>query len=111
MRVACWLLAKGHSDRLLIKAALLHDVGKAGGGVTVFHRVIWVLMGRFTPGWRRKVITRGGPWQVLADHAVIGASRLRTARSDPRVIALVSGRGLIGDEARTRLLAQADDSV
>lgn len=105
------LLARGHADALLIRAALLHDVGKADGGIGIHHRVLWVLLGRLSPGLRLIAVRRGGAWAALANHAAIGASRLEGIGSDPRVIALVSGRALPGDEHRAELLRAADDAV
>lgn len=105
VRVACRLLAAGHSDALLVRAALLHDVGKAGAGIQVWHRVAWVLLG----GLVRR--SRARPFVALANHPSIGATMLRAAGADPRVVALVAGHPLPGDEERARLLAWADDSV
>ena len=110
-RVAALLLARGHSDPLLLRAALLHDLGKAGRGVTLSSRVLWVLAGRASPRLRATLARRGGAWAALADHAAVGASRLRAAGVDPRVVALVAEHPLPGDEHRARLLAEADDAV
>jgi len=110
-RVAERLLARGHSDRLLLRAALLHDVGKAGRGIGLADRVLWVVAGRAAPRLRAALARRGGAFGALADHAAVGASRLRAAGVDPRVVALVAAHPLPGDEHRARLLAEADDSV
>jgi hypothetical protein len=109
--VAHLLLARGHSDRLLIRAALLHDVGKTGRGVTIAHRVSWVLAGRASRRLQRRLAALGGGWRALADHAAIGANRLRDAGVDARIVALVAGRPLAGDEPRLALLEAADDAV
>lgn len=46
--------AAGLDDPALAQAALLHDVAKHLGGVTLFHRVAVVLIKAFAPGvWRR----------------------------------------------------------
>jgi len=110
-RVACRLLAQGHSDPLLIRAALLHDVGKAGAGIAVPHRVAWVLAGRLAPRLRAVLARHGRAWAALANHPAIGSARLRQERADPRLVALVAGHPLPGDEERLRLLAEADESV
>jgi hypothetical protein len=94
-----------------VRAALLHDIGKSGRGVTLPARVLWVLLGRAAPGLRAALARRGGGWAALADHAAVGASRLRAAGVDQRIVALVAGHPLPGDEHRARLLAEADDSV
>jgi hypothetical protein len=110
-RVAAWLVARGHVDRLLIQAALLHDVGKALAPIGLWQRVAWVVVGRLAPGRRGWLAGRGGGWRALAAHQATGAERLRAAGAEPRLVALVAGRPLAGDERRAALLCQADDSV
>jgi hypothetical protein len=110
-RVARLLMTRGHVDKLLIQAALLHDVGKAGGGIRLWHRIGWVLLGRLAPGPRSALARRGGTWAALAGHETIGAARLHSAGADPRLVGLVGGRPLPGDEHRARLLRAADDAV
>jgi len=110
VRVACLLLARGHADDLLIRAALLHDVGKADARILLWHRVVWVVAA-WVPVGRRWLAARDGAWRVLADHAAIGAARLAAAGADARLVALVRGRVLAGDEPRLALLAAADDAV
>ena len=111
LQVAHLLLARGHSDRLLIRAALLHDVGKSGRGVGLFHRVAWVLAGRVSRRLQPWLAQMGGGWRALADHAAVGASRLRAAGVEARLVALVAARPLPGDEPRLALLHAADDAV
>jgi hypothetical protein len=111
LRVAHLLLARGHSDRLLIRAALLHDVGKSDRGVRLIHRVGWVLAGRVSGRLQAHLARLGGGWRALADHAPVGASRLRAAGVESRLVALVGGRPLPGDEPRLELLAAADEAV
>lgn len=110
-QVASWLLARGHHDRILIRAALLHDIGKAGPRITVIHRIVWVITGRFGLFLRQPLALRSRAFRHLADHARIGASVLQNAQSDPRVVALVSGHPLADDVERARLLHRADDAV
>ncbi len=111
VRVACHLLAGGHADRLIIQAALLHDLGKADARIGLWQRVAWVVVLRLMPSVRVWLVARGGAWRVLADHAAIGAARLQAAGSDWRLVSLVGGRALPGDEHRAALLAAADDAV
>jgi hypothetical protein len=47
----CTLRAEGHDHPALMQAALLHDVAKSGAGITVFHRVVVVLLQAFRPAW------------------------------------------------------------
>jgi hypothetical protein len=54
LKVWSALKAAGFDDPALAQAALLHDVAKHLGGVTLFHRVVVVLIKAFVPGaWRR----------------------------------------------------------
>ncbi|RLC68630.1 MAG: hypothetical protein DRI52_09655, partial [Chloroflexi bacterium] len=43
------LLAEGQTNQDLLVAALLHDVGKAGGQLRLWHRVAIVLLRAFWP--------------------------------------------------------------
>ncbi len=45
------LAAAGYDDPALMQAALLHDVAKSTGGVTLFHRVAAVLLKAARPDW------------------------------------------------------------
>ena len=110
-RVASWLVARGHVDRLLIQAALLHDVGKAIAPIWLGQRVAWVIVGRLAPGARGWLVGRGGGWRALAAHQGIGAERLRAIGAEPRLVGLVAGRPLPGDDHRLDLLLAADDAV
>ena len=49
----------GHQQEALLRAALLHDVGKVNSGLTVWHRVAVVLLQRLAPRWRLDI--RAGP--------------------------------------------------
>lgn len=54
LKVWAAVKAAGHNDPALAQAALLHDVAKHLGGVTLMHRVAVVLVKAFAPGaWRR----------------------------------------------------------
>jgi hypothetical protein len=84
------LTAAGVVDTSLLKAALLHDVGKSRCRIGVLYRTVWVLvvhiLGRCpsllarecTGGWRL-------PFWVLANHAEMGARLLEEAGSEERV--------------------------
>jgi len=50
-------LAKGMSDIdevMLIKASLLHDVGKVYGDVSTFDKIVTVIADKFVPTWSKK---------------------------------------------------------
>ena len=87
------LRAGGHTDPVLLQAALLHDVGKAEAGITVVHRAARVLLARRAgplwrwlsgrpTGWRR-------PFWVVANHAERGALWMTTQGASAELVALV----------------------
>jgi CRISPR-associated nuclease/helicase Cas3-like protein len=70
-------------SRLLQQAALLHDLGKAGAHFSVVERSLTVLLLATSPRTLRAVL-RARPgfarrYAIYADHANIGAERLRAA--------------------------------
>jgi hypothetical protein len=88
------LLRDGIEDQQLLKAALLHDVGKSRGRITVFHRTIAVLAKALFGRWH--LITAWPPesgwwtpFYVMSNHPRIGASMLAKAGCDERVWRLV----------------------
>lgn len=90
------LRARGFEDAPLLRAALLHDVGKVDSGITVFHRVAVVLLGRFAPALLAWLATRGErvrwlrPIYVSTRHAAIGARKLTELGASPLVVELVA---------------------
>lgn len=87
------LLAAGQDDRLLLQTALLHDVGKAGTSITVWHRTARVLLasraGRLwrwlagrPSGWRR-------PFWDLAHHPQAGSDLVRAHGACPEMADLI----------------------
>ncbi|MFQ5419772.1 MAG: HD domain-containing protein [Anaerolineae bacterium] len=88
------LQSTGHEDPDLIKAALLHDVGKAGKRLTIWERSLIVLAGFFLPGqtavwgqgeargWRR-------PFVIKAQHPEWGADMAAKAGCSPRTASLI----------------------
>lgn len=114
------LAMRGEGSRPLVKAALLHDIGKAGQGIRLVHRVAHVLLSRWAPGvWRRITASPTGwrrPLYALANHADLGAIWLTEAGSDPLTIALVRHHeahdippDLLEQANLLRALQQADD--
>lgn len=122
--VAKACLAQRPADSLLIQAALLHDCGKAGSGITLADRVVAVMAAAVLPSdtasvedtqeppasrWRRALYIRN-------THAALGAKKLQGIGSAPDLVWLIrhhharpappaSDRQL----ARHALLAAADD--
>lgn len=87
------LLAEGLDDESLLKAALLHDVGKSRGRIGVFHRTLVVLWEAVFGKLRPFPLHGAGRWwmpfYVIAHHPRIGASMLAQAGCEERVWRLV----------------------
>ena len=58
------LRGAGHEDEALLQAALLHDAGKAGGKLTLWHRAAVVLMNRFAPQVLERLAADGHGWRA-----------------------------------------------
>lgn len=72
----------GGRDLVLRQAALLHDVGKGQTGFSVLDRSLAVFLEAVSPRAMR-LLTKlrpgfGARYQAYADHAVVGAARLRS---------------------------------
>lgn len=100
-------------DSALLQAALLHDIGKAAGGLTLLHRVAVVLMRRFMPRLLDRLAEKEGGWRngfwVHVCHPQIGARWAEQAASSPQVVFLIRehhNEYLIDD--RLALLRRAD---
>jgi hypothetical protein len=87
------LRAGGQSETVLLQAGLLHDVGKADGGVGLHHRVARVLLrAGAPPAWRWLAGTPTGwrrPFWVVAHHPDRGAAWIEAAGGAPGLVALV----------------------
>ncbi len=112
-RVAHRLLARfPDAEPRTVRAALLHDVGKAERPYRVWERVlvhVWApgpaTAARFPEALR-------DAWRVHAEHADLGARRLRALDVDARVVELVARHHgpPAGDEELRRLIA-ADEAT
>lgn len=98
LRVADRLRRAGYDDdagvtRDLLKAALLHDIGKAGQGVHLPHRIAHVVLRGLAPAWQAHIAAQRHGWHqpffALAHHAELGAELLTGAGSDWLTISLV----------------------
>jgi putative nucleotidyltransferase with HDIG domain len=95
LRVHQLLLDVGHNDPDLLRAALLHDVGKADerGRVTAIHRAVHVTLRRVSPSLVEWVAARGnrfthGIW-LACRHAQVGARMARDAGASTRCAELI----------------------
>lgn len=89
-------------ERTMMKAALLHDVGKIGADLTLAFRTLWVLGHRVAPwvlDWvaRRSAGARPGSvrhkMHVQLRHAAIGGEMLREIGTEEDVCRLVAATG------------------
>lgn len=80
-------------ERLLLQAAVLHDVGKAGAAFSVVERSLTVLLRAASPrllqGLRQARPGFAHRHDVYVDHARIGAEQLRAAGA-PELAAIVA---------------------
>ncbi len=91
------LKAAGQDDPALAQAALLHDVAKHLGGVTLLHRVLVVLIKAFAPGaWRRLKAAPEPPRRNLlyplwahANHPATGARLAADAGCRQEAVSLI----------------------
>lgn len=91
------LKSAGYEEPELDQAALLHDVAKHLGGVTLVHRVAVVLIKAFTPGvWRRlKSAAEPSRRSLLhplwahANHPATGAQLAEAAGCLPGAVSLI----------------------
>jgi hypothetical protein len=83
----------GHQQRALLQAALLHDVGKAGSGLTIWHRVAVVLLQRLAPNWLARLAAGGRGWRAPfaahSRHPQTGARWAASADCAPVVVDLI----------------------
>jgi hypothetical protein len=111
--VARALVARGEGDPDLLAAALLHDAGKAGAGLTIFHRVAIVLLQAAKPEWLASLSRQGeGAWRrpfwAHRHHGEIGAALARQAGCSETTIWLIAHHhehvAEVADASRRQLL-------
>ncbi|MZP28539.1 HDIG domain-containing protein [Heliobacterium undosum] len=79
------------AQQLLLKAALLHDMGKRNASIGLVHRILYVLLGSRPEksqafyGWP----LLGKPLSVLADHASLGAQEAARRHWTPALVELI----------------------
>lgn len=96
------LQKEGHSETALAQAALLHDVGRTGGHVRLWHRVATVLLQALAPALLQRIardepgsrsLHSGWGWRypftVQLQHASRGADMAAEVGTDPLAVALI----------------------
>jgi putative nucleotidyltransferase with HDIG domain len=112
MAVARALASHGETDPDLLRAALMHDIGKSLGRIAVWERVAHVLLLCVTPRLVGRIGSKraggaGHGLYLLAHHAELGAQIAAQAGFSPEVVALVRGDG---DARQQNALHAADDT-
>jgi hypothetical protein len=88
------LVAQGCRDPAVLRAALLHDVGKAAGHLSLPYRVTAVLLHALAPRWLDWLEANGDGWllapfRLAAAHAALGARAVAVAGFSDTVVQLV----------------------
>jgi len=88
------LVRQGHTDRDLLSAALLHDVGKPQTNLPLCYGVLFVLFERFFPSVLRRIASpQPGKWRYVLygylHHSEIGAELLANANGSQELVELV----------------------
>jgi putative nucleotidyltransferase with HDIG domain len=102
----------GQPDLLLQQAALLHDLGKGAAQLSVIERSLTVFLQSVSP-WALAALLRSRPtfarrYALYADHAQVGAQRLRAAGA-PELAAIVAEHHASNPQSEvTRRLKRAD---
>ncbi len=86
--------AEGPCRPELAEAALLHDVGKAGGGLSLAHRCLATILASLCPGILARLArpeprSWGYPFHVYLHHAEIGAGQCARIGCSPLTAYLV----------------------
>jgi hypothetical protein len=109
------------ADGPLLQAALLHDAGKSAAPIHLWHRVAYVLLGKFSQRARAKLCARGDrrwrvPFFVLAHHTDVGADLALKAGCSGEVVALIRSHQRpvnpvmpLPEQSRMLALQAADD--
>jgi putative nucleotidyltransferase with HDIG domain len=105
------LLQQGHSDPDLLRAALLHDLGKKG--IHLWHRVTGVLLEAFRPMLLEKLaVNRPQSWlygfYIYRHHADLSAELARRSGCSPSVVELIKEHHTPTENEHAKALWEAD---
>lgn len=105
------LLQQGYSEPDLLRAALLHDVGKRG--IRLWHRVAGVLLEAFWPALLEKLaINRPRSWlygfYLYRHHAELSAELAERSGCSPSVVELIRGHHTPSENEQAKALWKTD---
>lgn len=105
------LLQKGHSEPDLLRAALLHDVGKRG--IRLWHRVTGVLLEAFRPTLLEKLaVNRPQSWlygfYIYRHHADLSAELAEHNDCSPSVVEIIRQHHTPAESEQVKALWDAD---
>jgi hypothetical protein len=105
------LLRQGHTDPDLLRAALLHDVGKRG--IRLWHRVAGVLLEAFWPTLLEKLaVNRPQSWlygfYIYQYHADLSAELAERSGCSPSIVELIRGHHTPSENEQAKALWEAD---
>lgn len=130
--LTCLNLAARHPSvnrKLLVRAALLHDIGKQQGDLTTLYRIIFVITDKLFP-WLGMTLAKQGnalirqqlpdlPWQklrhaffVLYSHPVLGSRKAEAVGVEPEILELIARHHnphLPGEPLELTILREADN--
>ncbi|HUE75521.1 MAG TPA: HD domain-containing protein [Chloroflexota bacterium] len=115
LAVMRYLRRRGVDDRVLLRAALVHDVGKASAPIHIWQRVVHVLARAWAPGIAAWLARSDDGWRhgfyALKHHERLGAEMLGQIGTEREVVHLVGRVVTVLDDRRRSLLDEADSSV
>lgn len=95
----------------VLRAALLHDIGKVGSSGHVVHRVIAHLLPEPDVAAEPRLPGLAGTRQAKRHHAAYGALKVLETTGDTRVAWLIRHHHQPGDDAWARLIRACDDAT
>ena len=130
--LTCIKLAACHPSvnrKLLVRAALLHDIGKQRGELTTLYRIIFVITDKLFPRLGKTLAKQGNnlsrqklpglPWQklqhaffVLYSHPVLGSRKAEAIGVESQILELIAGHHnphLPGEPLELTILREADN--
>lgn len=100
---------KPDASSALVRAALLHDVGKLGFGSNVFERIAAHMLPVLLVPAEPRLSGLAGARQARRHHCAYGERLVSAASGDQRVAALVRIHHAPGDDEEARVLHDCDE--